>query len=763
MIRTTRTGRLAVVATLVCSMIALDAHAQGQGRGPAVRAANAPDLPDAARAQGVGQPFRVEGVDFEGTPQNLELERFEVFAPDARIEINDGAGGVRVLPAPSNAWFKGYVAGLDGSVVVLNVRAGGEVRGVVTSADGHFVLGVPQQSGGGGLRAFRAPDRGKPFACGVEGAALDIGNNVAPGGGGGDAAPPVAGNTVANTARIAVDTDYEYYAQFGNETDAIDYAGDLIAYSSATYEAELSTSMLISSLRLWTGGASSDPWTATGCDTFLSQFESYWRSNETANDRTVAHMLSGKSTGCGIAYVGVLCNDFYGFGVSGGLDGSFDYNSPSVIWDIVVVAHELGHNFNSPHTHCYAGIGGSNSAVDQCYGSEGGCHAGSTSLPSGCAGSGQGCGTIMSYCHLLSGGMSNITFTLGQGHPYGVSPERVPARMYDHVQAQAAAYPGCLDYVAQGPRLTVQTAGSGGGLVLADQGGISCPNDCTETYAEGTVVTLQAIPANMSAFVGWSGDADCVDGVVTLNADVTCTATFDTTCGNGVIDAGEQCDGADIGAATCGGCAGTPTCTAQCQLDTGACTNGICDAGETCGSCPEDCTGAGAACGDGVCNAGDGENCTTCPQDCNGRTGGKPARRFCCGFDVAYAVGCDGQCGACDTGTATTCCGDAVCGGSESSLTCERDCGAPALCGDGTCDPGEGICDCPADCGAPAAEACGDGFDNDCDGDVDCDDADCSGAPECQIQCLPSGSACNAAEDCCSGSCRGKRGQKRCK
>ncbi|MCX6725847.1 MAG: InlB B-repeat-containing protein, partial [Candidatus Shapirobacteria bacterium] len=46
------------------------------------------------------------------------------------------------------------------------------------------------------------------------------------------------------------------------------------------------------------------------------------------------------------------------------------------------------------------------------------------------------------------------------------------------------------------------------------------------TYSYGDVVTLTNSPATNYHFVNWTGDADCTDGSVTMNANVTCTANF---------------------------------------------------------------------------------------------------------------------------------------------------------------------------------------------------------------------------------------------
>jgi hypothetical protein len=44
-----------------------------------------------------------------------------------------------------------------------------------------------------------------------------------------------------------------------------------------------------------------------------------------------------------------------------------------------VVLHELGHNFDSPHTHDYCNVGGATAPVDRCYA---GCAGAATGLPS---------------------------------------------------------------------------------------------------------------------------------------------------------------------------------------------------------------------------------------------------------------------------------------------------------------------------------------------------------------------------------------------
>src|SRR5262249_15172581 len=94
--------------------------------------------------------------------------------------------------------------------------------------------------------------------------------------------------------------------------------------------------------------------------------------------------------------------------------------------------------------------------------------------------------------------------------------------------------------------LAVAIAGTGSGTVKSTPGGIACPGDCAELFDLGTSVTLLPTPGPNSVFSGWSGDAGCSTGIVMLEDDTHCTATF-TLAFRDVRRPGDNTSGVDLG------------------------------------------------------------------------------------------------------------------------------------------------------------------------------------------------------------------------
>jgi len=81
------------------------------------------------------------------------------------------------------------------------------------------------------------------------------------------------------------------------------------------------------------------------------------------------------------------------------------------------------------------------------------------------------------------------------------------------------------------------------------------------------------VQSGISAFESNSTSSDFTLATINLIPDTSAPVSV---CGNGIIEAGESCDGANLGSATCvsqGFDSGNLTCNASCSFDTSACTN----------------------------------------------------------------------------------------------------------------------------------------------------------------------------------------------
>ncbi|MEM7828540.1 MAG: LamG-like jellyroll fold domain-containing protein, partial [Candidatus Aenigmatarchaeota archaeon] len=78
------------------------------------------------------------------------------------------------------------------------------------------------------------------------------------------------------------------------------------------------------------------------------------------------------------------------------------------------------------------------------------------------------------------------------------------------------------------PLASLNVTKYGNGTVITNDLGINCGDDCIQFYYPGTAVCLIALPDAGYTFAGWTGDADCEDGILTMGylTYVTCKAIF---------------------------------------------------------------------------------------------------------------------------------------------------------------------------------------------------------------------------------------------
>lgn len=258
---------------------------------------------------------------------------------------------------------------------------------------------------------------------------------------------------------------------------------------------------------------------------------------------------------------------------------------------------------------------------------------------------------------------------------------------------------------------------------------MACPCDTAnpgEFESSCAIACATSIPAacqTATQALGDCQDANCADA---------CNGGS-PTCGNGVLDDGEQCDGAAPSCTSLGFTGGTAFCNQDCTLSTigctgssGSCGNGVIDAGEACDgtnlqgstcttygftggtlrcatNCQLDftaCTETSVVCGDGVVAGGEecdgtnlnGESCTSLGYDSG------TLRCATCAFDTSRCVSTGPVCGngliesgeVCDGANVNglSCISFGLSGG---TLGCASDCldydytgcAADPVCGDG--------------------------------------------------------------------------------
>lgn len=238
-------------------------------------------------------------------------------------------------------------------------------------------------------------------------------------------------NFTTRCVRVFYDLNFSLYqANSSSVQNTVDWATNVYNNVSILHSgAGIST--LFNETHVWT---SADPYTSTSSITNLGTFKTQFATGNPTHDNndclTLVGLLPGNQGGVA-STVGGLCLGPPAYNYRHcTCDVVIGYNSvPTYSWTVEVVAHEEGHLFGAYHTHacvyavCVDNNGGNCTAIDNCgpqagYPTEAG---GSTQACGTCTDGpnpGSAGGTIMSYCHIVSG--VGINFNNG----FGVCPSQ---------------------------------------------------------------------------------------------------------------------------------------------------------------------------------------------------------------------------------------------------------------------------------------------------------------------------------------------------
>jgi hypothetical protein len=360
----------------------------------------------------------------------MVLELHKVQLADSEFKMYE-AGNDLAKPLEMGVFYQGKVAGDPNSLVAISCFKD-QVTGNILSDNKAYVIGQKNKS----VDGLYTLEQESPndvlddldyFNCATQDVITPaLAKEMAKTNPNQTVAPLGAVNKVVN---IHFECDFDMYVKLGSNPQALlNYVTSMFNMVHALYRNE-SIVTRIKSVKYWT---STDPYaTKTNTLDALTEFGNQMRAG-VPNGANVAHLLSTRSLGGGIAWLDMVCvtpffsagnNSYAGpFAVSA-INTTFS-QLPTYSWTIEVVTHEMGHTLGSPHTQNCNWTGG---ALDNCYTTEGGCAPGPAPVNGG---------TIMSYCHLTSYG---INFNNGFGtQPGNLIRNRVAAQTCLNTVADAA-------------------------------------------------------------------------------------------------------------------------------------------------------------------------------------------------------------------------------------------------------------------------------------------------------------------------------------
>ncbi|HRO07218.1 MAG TPA: GEVED domain-containing protein, partial [Saprospiraceae bacterium] len=316
----------------------------------------------------------------------LSVKMYKENALSDQFEAYDNNGNS--IDYKPGKYYRGIVDGDYTSLVAISFFDNNIIGVISTNRFGNIVIGKSTDK----QDYISYSDRNllgvNPFKCATEDLKLKIEDYIKD-------EPEKLRRTrsTTNCARIYYEIGNEIYLQFSsNMQDVLDWITGVQNNIGTLYDND-DIRVNLNEVKVW---VTADPYTGSYSDNLY-----LFRDLTPTFDGDIAHLVKYPAT-TSVAFLNSLCSE-YRYAYSG---ISLSYAQvPVYSWTIMAMSHEMGHGFGSPHTHACA-WNGNNTAIDGCgptAGYDEGCNA---PLPSNG-------GTIMSYCHLVSG--VGINFNNGFG------------------------------------------------------------------------------------------------------------------------------------------------------------------------------------------------------------------------------------------------------------------------------------------------------------------------------------------------------------